>query len=225
MDREARMKAGARMISDLSKVLQSHDFRVEHVEGDTCLRVFFPTPCPNVIGASIAIGTDHCCMEIILWGKYNNLVFECDDPAFNDLEVINCVGCMTLRVRELSGEKKLDTTCRDCRDRRRIAEQQENEERERRHAEWCAMKDAQVQADKKAADKKAQEAEKRAREKKEAAEKAAKIAAARIISDEEIIIKVAEIRLKGLASVRTIATILKRDFDVTETQIKKLLEK
>ena len=151
MDREARMRKGAGMISMLNLLLLSLGFRTEYEEGATCVRVFFSTPDPNVTGASIAIGTDHCRMEILLLGKYNNLVFECEDPPFNDLEIIHCVKCMALRVQELSGVKNLDTTCPECHERRRIADQREEEEQARQDAEWRARMEARVKADQEAA--------------------------------------------------------------------------
>lgn len=224
-DREAEMREGARMMSTLNRLLLSLGFRTEYEEGATCLRVFFSTPCPNVIGASIAIGTDHCRMEILLWGRYGNLVFECENPVFNDLEVIHCVGCMALRVRKLAGEKKPGTTCKECRDRRRIAEQLENEERERQHEAWRAKMEANAKADQEAALVAAQKEAARAVKKAAEEAAAAQRAATRVISDEEVLRGVAKIRAKGPASVVTIAKILQKTHDVTATRLAKLLKK
>ena len=224
-DREAKMREGAKMISMLNLLLLSLGFRTEYEEGATCLRVFFSTPCPNVIGASIAIGTDHCRMEILLWGRYRDLVFECEDPLFNDLEVIHCVGCMALRVRELSGVKNLDTTCPECRDRRRIADQLEEEEQARQHEAWKAKVEARAKADQDAALVAAQKEKTRAVEKAEEEEAIAQRAAARFLSDEELLCRVSEIRARGPASLRSIAKILQKTHDVTETRLKKLLNK
>jgi hypothetical protein len=224
-DREAEMRKGSGMIFMLNLLLLSLGFRTEYEEGATCLRVFFSTSCSNVIGASIAIGTDHCRMEILLWGKHRNLIFECEELEFRELEIIHCVKCMALRVRELSGVKNLDTTCPECHDRRRIAEQLEEEEQARQHEAWKAKVEARAKADQDAALVAAQKEKTRAVEKAEEEEAIAQRAAARFLSDEELLCRVSEIRKKGPASVATIAKILQKTHDVTETRLRKLLKK
>lgn len=225
MDREDRMREGATKMARMNEVLRSHGFITEYEDLATCLRVFFFTTNPNVIGASIAIGTDHYRMEILLWGKYRNLVFECKNPVFHDLEIINCVGCMLLRVRKLAGEKKPGTTCKECRDRRRIAEQHEQEERERQHEAWRAKMEANTKAEQEAALVAAQKEEAIAVKKAAEEEAAAQRAAARFLSDEEVLRRVSEIRAQGPASLRSIAKTLQKTHDVTETRLKSLFRK
>lgn len=222
---DARMIEGAGMIYDLSVLLQSLGFRVKYTLGDTVLHAYFPHPRSGIIGASIAIGKDHFRMEILLLDKHVDFVHNCKDIGFNGIEIINCVGCMALRVRKLSGEKKPGTTCKECRDRRRIAEQQEKEEWERQHVEWKAKMEARAKADQEAALVAARKEEARAVKKAAEEEAAAQRAAARVLSDDEVLRRVAEIRTKGPASLRSIAKTLQKTHDVTETRLKKVLNK
>ena len=61
--------------------------------------------------------------------------------------------------------------------------------------------------------------------KAEEEEAIAQRAAARVISDEEVLRRVAEIREKGPASPDAITKILQKTHDVTKTRLTKLLKK
>ena len=85
--------------------------------------------------------------------------------------------------------------------------------------------EANAKADQEAALVAAQKEEARAVKKAAEEEAAAQRAAARVLSNEEILRRVNEIRAQGPASLHSIAKVLQKTHDVTETRLKKVLKK
>jgi hypothetical protein len=105
----------AGLIFETTTLLIQSGFKVKHEPGDTYARVFFRTGYRfGYCGVSLTIGKDHRMMEILLLGEHNELGFDSNELNFHGQEIINCPGCMALRIRQLSGEKKTGKICREC---------------------------------------------------------------------------------------------------------------